>query len=103
MVPAAQPSQQPVHVPHWRWLTDAVSLRVDAAPATGAIVCSGITAPQHFLNFLPLPQGQGSFLPGVIAELHHEGTSPAKRRIPRRRTPFGAAIGAFMPAKPRQC
>jgi hypothetical protein len=25
-----------------------------------------MTAPQHFLNFLPLPQGQGSFLPGFI-------------------------------------
>jgi len=23
-------------------------------------------APQHFLNFLPLPQGQGSFRPGMF-------------------------------------
>jgi hypothetical protein len=30
------------------------------------------TAPQHFLYFLPLPQGQGSFLPtGMGRSLAH--------------------------------
>jgi hypothetical protein len=60
MVPAIQPSQHAVQVPQ---------LRPDAA--SGALFCdprgavstgwSAITLPQHFLYFLPLPQGQGSF------------------------------------------
>ena len=25
-------------------------------------------APQHFLNFLPLPQGQGSFRPDLVGD-----------------------------------
>src|SRR5260221_861626 len=49
--PAAQPSQHAVHSPH-------------ARPCAAAI---GITAPQHFLYFLPLPQGQGSLRPGDMA------------------------------------
>ena len=69
MVPAAQPSQQEVQIPHSRWVVGATPVR---AAGITEIVCNGITAPQHFLNFLPLPQGQGSFLPGVIVALHHE-------------------------------
>jgi hypothetical protein len=57
-----QPSQQAVHVPHRR-APEACS-----APesATGLM---GTTAPQHFLYFLPLPQGQGSFLPTAIRKV----------------------------------
>src|SRR5690242_10897059 len=47
ITPLTQPSQQAVQPPHSR------------AGATA----TGITAPQHFLNFLPLPQGQGSLRP----------------------------------------
>jgi hypothetical protein len=55
-----QPSQQAVQLPHCR----------EAAPgATPATGCNAITAPQHFLYFLPLPHGQGSFLPTAIAEV----------------------------------
>jgi hypothetical protein len=54
-----QPSQQAVQLPHCR----------EAAPATSDTGCSGTTAPQHFLYFLQLPQGQGSFLPTAIAEV----------------------------------
>src|SRR5258708_27586426 len=45
--PATQPSQHAVHSPHWRIGAAAI----------------GIVAPQHFLYFLPLPQGQGSLRP----------------------------------------
>jgi len=69
MDPAAQPSQQAVQVPHSRFAVLAASRGGAAAP----IARNGITAPQHLLNFLPLPQGQGSFLPGIIVVLHHEG------------------------------
>ena len=31
-----------------------------------------MTAPQHFLNFFPLPQGHGSFLPVVIDVLRRQ-------------------------------
>ena len=31
-----------------------------------------MTAPQHFLNFFPLPQGHGSFLPVVIDMLRRQ-------------------------------
>jgi len=58
--PFTQPSQQAVQLPHCRGAAPA------ATPATG---CSGTPAPQHFLYFLPLPQGQGSFLPTAIAEV----------------------------------
>jgi hypothetical protein len=61
MVPAIQPSQQAVHVPQLREDASgegAGALSEDAAAAG----CSVITLPQHFLCFLPLPQGQGSFL-----------------------------------------
>src|SRR4051812_8342896 len=52
ITPATQPSQHAVQPPHCR-------------AGTGA---SAITAPQHFLNFLPLPQGHGSLRPtGMIA------------------------------------
>jgi len=37
-----------------------------AAPAGCAPDLSGITAPQHFLYFFPLPHGQGSFLAVAI-------------------------------------
>jgi hypothetical protein len=32
-------------------------------------VASGQFRPQQFLYFFPLPQGQGSFLPGVLSTL----------------------------------
>jgi hypothetical protein len=51
-VPTIQPSQQAVQVPQ---------LREGALCEPGA-GCSAITLPQHFLYFLPLPHGQGSFL-----------------------------------------
>ena len=61
MVPAIQPSQHAVQVP--QLLRDDASgapfCKLRAAAATGG---SAITLPQHFLYFLPLPQGQGSFL-----------------------------------------
>jgi hypothetical protein len=67
MLPAIQPSQHAVQVPQLLW--DAASGVRDAA--SGALFCkpraavsngwSAITLPQHFLYFLPLPQGQGSF------------------------------------------
>jgi hypothetical protein len=53
-VPAIQPSQQAVQSPQGR---------PERVVGTGAIA---ITAPQHFLYFFPLPQPQGSFLPGVM-------------------------------------
>jgi hypothetical protein len=38
---------------------------------------SGVHAPQHFLYFLPLPQGHGSFLPIFdVALLIWEGNAP---------------------------
>src|SRR5258706_9195841 len=79
MVPAAQPSQQAVQLPHWRCVAGAASTRAKFGADAGAdmeTACTGITAPQHFLNFLPLPQGQGSFLPVFIVALHHEGARP---------------------------
>src|SRR5713226_2815184 len=57
-VPLTQPSQQAVQVPH---------CRAPAAVVRAGTRLSGTTAPQHFLYFFPLPQGQGSFLPTVIA------------------------------------
>jgi hypothetical protein len=38
---------------------------------------SGVPAPQHFLYFLPLPQGHGSFLPifGVALLIWEDNTS----------------------------
>jgi hypothetical protein len=63
-VPTIQPSQHAVQVPQLRdgsrdgWGAGAAD-EARAAVATG---CSAITLPQHFLYFLPLPQGQGSFL-----------------------------------------
>jgi hypothetical protein len=51
IVPLTQPSQQAVQVPH---------CRAPPVTETGLI---GTTAPQQRLYFLPLPQGQGSFLP----------------------------------------
>src|SRR3979411_2243694 len=56
IVPAIQPSQHAVQVAHSRCFA------VDDATAGGAI---GMTMPQHFLYLWPLPQGQGSFLPGL--------------------------------------
>src|SRR5688572_31088433 len=50
MVPATQPSQQAVQLPH----------------CLGAGSRIAITAPWHFLYFWPLPQGQGSFRPTRI-------------------------------------
>src|SRR5258706_7931824 len=47
ITPATQPSQHAVHSPHCRAGAAAI----------------GIVAPQHFLYFLPLPQGQGSLRP----------------------------------------
>ena len=67
MVPAAQPSQQAVQVPHSR-AAFAIAAGVSSARGTGF---TAITAPQHFLNFLPLPQGQGSFRPTLMRALHH--------------------------------
>src|SRR5258708_20125846 len=53
ITPATQPSQHAVHSPHWRMGAAAI----------------GIVAPQHFLYFLPLPQGQGSLRPtGIKSE-----------------------------------
>ena len=57
IVPLTQPSQQAVQVPH---------RRAACATETGLIVT---TAPQHLLYFLPLPQGQGSFLPTGIGRV----------------------------------
>jgi hypothetical protein len=51
IVPLTQPSQQAVQLPQCRALWVA---------GTGLMVT---TAPQHFLYFFPLPQGQGSFRP----------------------------------------
>jgi hypothetical protein len=53
-VPTIQPSQHAVQVPQ---------LRDGARDGAGvAAAWIAITLPQHFLYFLPLPQGQGSFL-----------------------------------------
>jgi hypothetical protein len=54
MVPTTQPSQHAVHSPHAR---------------AGTLV-SGITAPWHFLNLSPLPQGQASLRPTDIASVY---------------------------------
>src|SRR6266700_4293261 len=58
-VPLTQPSQQAVQVPH---------CRAPAAVVRAGTCLSGTTAPQHFLYFFPLPQGQGSFRPIAIGE-----------------------------------
>ena len=58
-VPTIQPSQHAVHVPQDR--DGARDGAGDAARAAVATGWSAITLPQHFLYFLPLPQGQGSF------------------------------------------
>src|SRR6266581_887334 len=55
--PLTQPSQQAVQVPH---------CRAPAARAGAETCLSSTTAPQHFLYFFPLPQGQGSFRPIAI-------------------------------------
>jgi hypothetical protein len=59
------------------------------------------------LYFLPLPQGQGSFLPVFIVALHHEGArhnqgvqghraaAPGNAEICG--SPFGAVFQTFMP------
>jgi MFS family permease len=49
MVPTTQPSQHAVQLPHCR-----------------SAERSAMTPPWHFLNFCPLPQGQGSFRPTCI-------------------------------------
>ena len=54
MMPVTQPSQQAVHWPQ-------------ARAAAGAIA---ITAPQHFLYFSPLPQGQGSLRPADMPKVY---------------------------------
>src|SRR5258707_11408649 len=59
MMPVTQPSQHAVHSPHWR----------------GAGAAMAITAPQHFLYFLPLPQGHGSLRPTGICDEGLEGAS----------------------------
>src|SRR5690349_22992765 len=55
IVASIQPPQHTVQVPHWR--------RCPAVAGDAETCTSGVVAPQHFLYFLPLPQGQGSFLP----------------------------------------
>jgi hypothetical protein len=68
MVPSIHPSQHAVHVPHSRAL--AVAGLDSEATGRGAI---GMTTPQHFLYFCPLPQGQGSFLPAFMSgERNHQ-------------------------------
>jgi hypothetical protein len=54
----------------------------DAAVKHALCICaapcgSGVHAPQHFLYFLPLPQGHGSFLPvfGVALLIWEDNTS----------------------------
>src|SRR3972149_2938335 len=54
MLPATQPPPQGVHSPHLR------------TPCAAGALAIGIVAPQHFLYFFPLPQGQGSFLAGFM-------------------------------------
>src|ERR1700754_1826229 len=54
MVPTTQPSQHAVHSPQRR---------------TGALA-SGITAPQHFLCFFPLPHGHGSLRPTAMRPVY---------------------------------
>jgi hypothetical protein len=54
MVPASQPSQHAVQDPHSRAFSEAAGAAWDTIAIT----------PQHFLYFFPLPQVQGSFLPG---------------------------------------
>ena len=61
MVPTIQPSQHAVQVPQLRDGSRA-ALGAGETGAALAAGCSAITLPQHFLYFLPLPQGQGSFL-----------------------------------------
>jgi hypothetical protein len=59
------------------------------APAGEAITgraVAGVTA-QHFLCFFPLPQGQGSFLPGFIGASFEESASQ-----------YGAASAGATPA-----
>src|SRR6202795_3008388 len=66
ITPATQPSQQAVHSPHWRACAAAM----------------GIVAPQHLLNFLPLPQGHGSLRPtGMENEPGREGSVQYTRGI----------------------
>jgi hypothetical protein len=77
IVPAIQPSQQAVQLPQSRaGVTGCTEAGADAA-------VSGITLPQHFLNFSPLPHGQGSLRPGFM------GKRAALRRVYR-----GCASGA---------
>src|SRR5258706_6404865 len=64
MVPSTQPSQHAVQLPHWRC----------SATATG------ITAPQHFLYFLPLPQGHGSLRPTLILRRSVYSSHPGESR-----------------------
>src|SRR5258706_9928254 len=60
MMPVTHPSQHAVHSPHSR--------------AAGAAML--ITAPQHFLYFLPLPQGHGSLRPtGMCNQIVWEASS----------------------------
>jgi hypothetical protein len=58
-VPTIQPSQHAVQVPQLR--DGAGAAASDGLLVAAATGCSAITLPQHFLYFLPLPQGQGSF------------------------------------------
>jgi hypothetical protein len=68
IVPAIQPSQQAVQVPHLR----AAVVTLNGAALIGATArTSGITLPQHFLYFSPLPQEQGSLRPGLFIKLRH--------------------------------
>jgi len=68
MLPAIQPSQQAVQVPHSRSL--------------GAL-STGITRPQQRLYFSPLPHGQGSFRPGFTKaeSSSRKFATPAPRRL----------------------
>src|SRR5581483_5716289 len=82
MVPSTQPSQHAVQVPHSR--RALMSLRL----------ASAITAPQHFLYFLPLPQGHGSLRPTRMLR-------PPVYAVPIRRISFAIAERAARAANAR--
>jgi hypothetical protein len=60
-----QPSQQAVQVPHSRCGSFNLAGFVSACADTNW----DIMAPQHFLYFLPLPQGHGSFRSGFMRSI----------------------------------
>src|SRR6266851_1987519 len=69
----------------------------DFHPVRAAAVSGQACRPQHFLNFLPEPQGQGSFLPGR----GRAGTRHARRRRARRSGRGAARVASSGAAAPR--